>query len=101
MATSRTNARVPPSGEKAGSLSTNTFSGGEVSLRLSPDSTESKNNPRGSLSEFLSVTTSDFPSGVQASRPSHLSRLFQPLCALGAPVGRPDTLRLSLQVLRG
>src|SRR2546427_3697034 len=63
----RLNASVWPSGANAGSLSPTEFAGGEVSLRLSPDSTDSKNKPKGSLSEFLSATTSDFPSGVQAN----------------------------------
>src|SRR5262252_5043603 len=67
MATSRINARVPPSGEKIGSLSTTLLSGGEVSLRFSPVSTDSRNKPNGSSPEFLSVTISDFPPGVHVS----------------------------------
>src|SRR5262249_32896289 len=77
--TFRTNANVRPSGEKVGWLS-KTFFSGEVSLSFSLDSTESKNKPRGSWSEFLCMKTSELPSGGQAS----------PLCeapAFGSPVG--------------
>src|SRR5439155_12787445 len=73
-----------PSDERVGSLSPTIPCSGEVSLRFSPDSTESKNNPRGSLLEFLSVTTSDLLSAVHVRLPPPA---ISPTLRSGGPSG--------------
>src|ERR1700737_1171416 len=62
----RLNARVRPSGEKAGELSPANCAGGDVTLRFSPVSIDSRNKGKGSARESLSLITSELPSGDQA-----------------------------------
>src|SRR5207244_12745021 len=62
----RLNARVRPSGEKAGELSPDNCAGGDVSFRFSPVSIDSRNKAKGSVRESLSPITSELPSGDQA-----------------------------------
>src|SRR5437899_1352363 len=73
-----------PSDERVGSRSPIIPCSGEVSLRFSPDSTESKNKLRGSLSEFLSATTSNLLSGVHVRL---LPSAISPTLRSGGPSG--------------
>ena len=63
--TVRLNASVRPFGERDGQLSPIAGEGGDVSLRFSPVSIASRNNPAGSLGESRSLITSELPSGDQ------------------------------------
>ena len=62
------------------------FSRPKVSLRLSPVSKARKNSPRGSFSEFLSLTIKPLPLGVQAMVP-HVSLISATLRSGGAEWG--------------